>query len=94
MAGEDLGIDLASVPRLVDPLVEGAGALDAAGAGAPPVPDAGGSTAVVADALAGMSEAIGGLVAALGATADGVGACGGAYGEAESANCAAFESGG
>lgn len=63
--GEGMEVQVASLPGLAGALNDAAAALDVAGAGVPAVPDAGNSTAVIADGLASLTETIGAFTAAI-----------------------------
>lgn len=71
--------DVDRFPELGRSLTDGAVGLDGVAVTLPDPPDAGASTAVVADALAGVSEAVGLLVVGMHATSGASGAAGEGY---------------
>ena len=72
-------VEVDRFPELGRSLTDGATTLDAVAVTLPDPPDAGASTAVVADALAGVSEAVGLLVVGMHATSGATGAAGEEY---------------
>lgn len=92
MAGGDgMEVEVARLPGLAGALNDAAAALDVAGGSVPPVPDAGDSTAVIADGLASLTETLGAFTAAIEASGAGVGDSAQEYEAVETANTGSFE---
>lgn len=74
MSGEDADIDMQpdTMEGIASLLLLGTVSLDGLALTAPPLPDAGGSTPVVADGIATVAESVAALAAALGATGENV----------------------
>lgn len=88
---EVVEVEVARLQGLVEALNDAATSLDAAGGSIPAVPDAGDSTAMIAEGLASLTETLGAFTAAFEASGAGVSDSARDYDAAEVANSGSFQ---